>query len=282
MKAKKKMTGEPIELGCSSSLELNTVDSSQEFEMGFLHELSKSKDPFDLKKRILKLVRRLGFSDYGFIHIENSSETGGLLLTNPSAQLKSYYDGGFHEHDLMMSYVNSNTSPIFLSQVYDFVTDAEYDVELFARNREIYRLNQSYGYFDYYTIPMLSCNDNGKVLFTITQKNLNSIEFQTKITPFKSTLRLLAEVIDHICATKFHDFFVGQEIPLTNIRSRPLQVLDTLANKDISIKQVADELNISVYTVNQHLAAARKAFAAKTTIGAIRNAVLAGLIDYKK
>lgn len=262
----------------------------QAFEMGFYTELSRARDIAEFKQQILAVVNRLGFSDFAFLRLENivgelSLGEGDKLFTNPKEQVDIYCREGLYEQDLQIAYARENTIPVFMSDIYGYACEAPFQTEFLRRNQQIYALCQRFGYFDYYCIPMQACCYKGKVLFGVSQRNLNTVEFKAKIAPCKLTLKLLGEAIDHIGTVKFSDFVIGQgqeDAPAVNIRSRPLQVLNTLANQDMGTRQVADRLGISVDTVNQHLAIARKALRAKTTIGAIKNAVLAGLIDYKK
>lgn len=67
---------------------------------------------------------------------------------------------------------------------------------------------------------------------------------------------------------------------VADIAPKPLRVLATLANNDLSIADVAGLLCISPITAHQHIAAARKALNRKTNIGAIKEAIRQGLISY--
>lgn len=257
-------------------------------ELGFYAELSKAKNIADLKRRIMAIVQRLGFSDFAFvrmeaIEVELCPDDSEKLLTHPKEQMDDYSNENFFEFDMQIAYAKENVTPIFMSQIYGYAYKAPFQTELLRRNQEIYTINKKYGYLDCYCIPIEACDGRGNVLLGVSQKNLDPIEFQAKIIPCKLKLKYLCESIDHICTHKFPEYYVDQnEAAITNIRPRALEVLDTLANLDVSIKQVADRLEISIDTVNQHLAVARKALGVKTTIGAIRTAVLDGLIIFKK
>ena len=56
-------------------------------------------------------------------------------------------------------------------------------------------------------------------------------------------------------------------------------MLKVLGEDDLSLKEAADALKISIHTANQHVAAARKAFGTTTTWGAVYRAAKARLID---
>jgi DNA-binding CsgD family transcriptional regulator len=96
---------------------------------------------------------------------------------------------------------------------------------------------------------------------------------------------VLCEAIDFVASRKFASILLSTSAEDTAnivINPRPLKVLDTLANNDFNIAQVAEYLCISTVTANKHLEAARRAFGAKTNYYAIKQAVLNGLIDYRK
>lgn len=67
---------------------------------------------------------------------------------------------------------------------------------------------------------------------------------------------------------------------IAHVAPKPLRVLATFANNDLSIADVAGVLRISPVTAHQHIAAARKALKRQTNVGAIKEAVRQGLIDY--
>ena len=120
-------------------------------------------------------------------------------------------------------------------------------------------------------------------MLSVSTKGMNPVDFRRKIFGNETTLQLLCEAIEYIAIKKFSDDFLSShENYSVEISSRPLEVLDALANSDMSITGVAEKLNISHATANQHLISARKAFNANTNIGAIKQAILLKLIDYKK
>jgi DNA-binding CsgD family transcriptional regulator len=101
-------------------------------------------------------------------------------------------------------------------------------------------------------------------------------------------LRLLAELASDIGERKFPDLIIGDaapgEIPGSTgvgekASARALQLLAVMAEDDLTLTEAADQLCISIHTANQHVAAARRAFGAATTTGAVYAAMQHGLIE---
>ena len=85
------------------------------------------------------------------------------------------------------------------------------------------------------------------------------------------------------CYKTIHDLRFPAPEPvgeIAHVAPKPLLVLSTLANNDLSIAGCAPLLSISPITAHQHLGAARKALNRKTNVGAIKEAMRQGLIDY--
>ena len=101
-------------------------------------------------------------------------------------------------------------------------------------------------------------------------------------------LRALAELLGDIGGQKFPDLFAGDEEEAGSpakgkmtekTRAKALRLLAVVAEDDLSLEEAADKLCISIYTANQHIAAARRVFGAATTHGAIYAAMQQGLIE---
>ncbi|TQV69865.1 hypothetical protein FKG94_22190 [Exilibacterium tricleocarpae] len=269
-----------LQLGRTAGDNRTDTNLSPEMQLGLCTQLARAKDPRDLHNQVLEVIGKIGFSDYGFVRMA-PSDLESPLLTNPHDQVKSYFEEGYYEHDFMVRYVSQNIRPIFISKVYGVAYDAPYDIDLFRANQKIFELNQSYGYLDYYCIPMMSCRGKAKVMLTVSQRGISSLDFQVNITRHKPTLHVLCEAIDHVTSTKFpNEFSVGEECEPVKINPKPLLVLNTLANNDMTMSAVAEKLCISTITANQHIAAVRRALDTKTTVGAIKKAIKLGLISY--
>ena len=267
-------------LGQAVGDDATTPDQSPDRQLGLCAQLARSENADALHLQLQHIVRSLGFSDYSFVRM-NCTNNNIPLITNPKDQLSAYFDEGFHKHDFVVRYAVENTRPIFLSKVYGVAYDAPYDIEVFRANQRIYELNQKFGYLDYYCVPMKACNGGRNVMLTVAQRGVRSVDFQVNVARHKPFLRVLCEAIDYVTTTKFpEDFLDKDESKAIKINPKPLLVLSTLANNDMTMAAVAEKLCISTITANQHLAAVRRELEVRTTVGAIKKAIKLGLIKY--
>ncbi|TQV80064.1 hypothetical protein FKG94_10360 [Exilibacterium tricleocarpae] len=254
----------------------------------YLPQLHQTKDMEELHLSIQKILNKMNFSDYSFMRID-SAGYHIPLTTFPAALTEKYAANNYFSKDFLVHYVAGNERPIFMSELYSVAYDTPYDVDLFRANQKIYELNQTFGYLDSYCVPLDSCRENSKAVLIVSQRNSGAknyepaapIEFRARAAVHKPTLRVLCEFIDSAVARHSpQDEQYSQETEATKLTKKQLLVLSTLANNDFTMKQVAEELCVSPITVNQHVAAAKKALNAKTTIGAIKKAIKLGLIKY--
>ncbi|MDG1814327.1 MAG: autoinducer binding domain-containing protein [Porticoccaceae bacterium] len=251
-------------------------------EFGYYAELACSRDVLDFKTRIGAVVDRLGFSDFAFVRLASRDADFSMLMSTPSTLLDSYCQEGLYENDMMFSYAKSKVSPIYRSTLDHYLGQSPVDTNMTRTMEEIYKLNKSLGYYDYYHIPSEAMDGDGKVMFSVTLRGCSPLEFKCRIQGCESTLRLLSDAIDLVATRKFAHIFVNaKDKPIIAITPKPLLVLETLANNDFTVAQIADHLNISPVTVSKHLETARKALGVRTNHAAIKKAFVNDLIAYK-
>lgn len=253
-----------------------------EVDFGYFAKLSTARDFSDFKQRISHETHRLGFSDFAFARLSGSDVDPNILATTPKELVRLYFEEGLDRHDLIVPYVQSNGQPTYRSSLEEYVEHAPFITDMSRVAQAIYDMNKSYGYYDYFHIPMNACNGIGKVMFSVTNKGDTPVEIRNAVAGRQSSLQLLCEAIDYVVTRRFTELVVGKgKKPATTIKinKKPLLMLETLAKNDLNISQVADKLFISVVTANKHLETARKALGVRTTYAAIRKAVQYGLID---
>ena len=251
--------------------------ASSVFELDLYQELNSAKNIAELGEKMLGLVNQLGFSDYSFTRTD--FEDLGDLMTLPVQLQSDYEKGGFFEFDLLVDYANNNNAPIFDSVIEEYVRNAPFDSDIIRQNRERFRMFRSHGYFLSYLIPAKQNNGTNNILFGLATKGESPIEFFSKVEKSKTILRLIAEAADYVTSIKFlQDLWGTEKTEKIRIGSRPLQLLTVMAKDDLTLNEAANRLCISIHTANQHIAAARKAFGAHTTTGAVCKAANAGLI----
>ncbi len=259
-------------------------DAMLSSEYGYYFELSSATDVGDFKRRIDNIVKRLGFGDYAFVRLASVEDSRELISITPDL-ITTYDAAGLWEYDLALKHSIDDTRPIFRSAINEHVFQSPVELGEYSRcMHEANELNKSFGYYDFYNTPIEARNGNGHVVLAVTLKGLSPTVLKRKVQQCMSDLQLLCEAIDFVSTRKFADELLGredQESRIIKINSRPLEVLDMLANKDLNITEVAAEMGISKNTANRHLHAARKAFGVRTNYAAIKKSILNRLIEYK-
>lgn len=264
---------------------IRSSDVTSETHFSYCVELAKAKDIVTFRQKILQIVNRLGFSDFTYMRLSGSDFDPHFLVTVPEEILAIYEKEGFYENDMILSYGSHNLKPIYWSEINDYMSRAPFECDLTRTAQGIYALNKAYDYYDFYNMPFRASCGEGNAMFSITDKGASPLEFRRKVKGCESTFQLLGEAVDQVATRKFPELMGG----MRNVRKKlnvvinpkPLLVLETLANNDLKIGQVADKLFISVVTANKHLETARKAFDVNTNHAAIRKAVSLGLIEYE-
>ena len=256
-------------------------DASLEAEYGYYAELSSANDVGEFNEKIDDAIRRLGFSEYAFVRLDDAEKSDNLITVTREL-LDVYYKQGLYEHDLGIQYANNNERPVFRSTLNEYVFQANFDFDYKRCMREIDELNQSFGYYDFFSIPTKAINGHGKVQLSVTRRGMTPFYFEDLVKKCSADLHLLCRAIDVVATRKFPGELLGKkQYGGIAINPQPLRVLDTLANNDMNIAQVADKLGIKEITANKHLQAARRAFGVQTNYAAIRLAVQKKLIEFK-
>ena len=252
------------------------------FQIKFYKELSISRSFDDFSTRIKKVLEDLGFGEYAFSRTSATGEIPRPIITMPDAMNDVYFREGFYEHDLALQCAMNDNGPIFHSVIEDYINDVPFVTDAIMQNREIFKLLKSYGYIDFYFIPLGAHNGNGRVLLSVATKDKSVAQFRAHVESCKDTLHLLAQAIDYVGTRKFPNFFLCEkESQKIIITPKPLNLLNILAQNDLTLTQTADKLSISIHTADKHISAVKRALGASTIHGAIYKAIKAGLIDGK-
>ena len=267
-----------------SSWALEPPDPYSEIEFGYYSHLSSAKNLPEFEYKIKQSINDLGFQQFSYFRSDGGAGDSEKLVAVSQDLVADYFNECFFEHDLILPYVDSNTAPIYQSTLHDYAKNAPFDIGMTQMMKAICSLNKSHGYHDFYNTLAKAKSGTGNVVLSVTIQGCSPFELRRIVRGSESTLQLLCEAIDFVASRKFPNTLFGSaktdEKPRFIINPKPLGVLDTLANKDLNISQVADHLNISVVTANKHLEVARKAFGARTNYAAIKKAILSGLISY--
>ena len=114
---------------------------------------------------------------------------------------------------------------------------------------------------------------------SVMSEGLAADAFQHQVESCQLALDRLANAVDALGLHQFPDLFVaGDAKGDIDISKRPLQLLRTIAEKDMTLAQASEELFISRDTANKHIAAAKEALGVTTIAGAVLKAVEEGLV----
>ena len=260
-----------------------TANHNEDGENDFYTELKQARNIDALTMQIVKIIKRLGFSDYIFMPLEvdwDQEIQQHLLSTYPKDFWKKFRDKKLYTLDILNSFFQKNTHPIYTSNIYNYYCNAPFENDLVRTNRSIRQLYHALGFLENYTIPIPGNADNNRFLFTLSKKNMDPEHFQTSTNKVAPQLYALGQAIYKVCNARFPTLFEKPKKNIIDIAPKPLRVLATLANEDLSITGVANKLCISPITAHQHIAAARRALNKNTNIGAIKEAIGLGLIRY--
>ncbi len=193
-----------------------------------------------------------------------------------------YFHHGFHLHDLSLQYVMTNTCPIFLSVIEDWVSTSPFSVEITQRNQEIFRLLADYDYWDFYFVPVKAHNGNGIIMLAVATKDVDTRKFRGLVTRNRLNLSALAGAIDLVGTRRFPEVFLGaSENRKIVLNPRPLELLRLVGPGDMKLGEAAKEMGISIWTATRQLSTAKETLDVSTTTGAVYMATKLGLIDEK-
>tara|TARA_B110000211_G_C14010855_1_gene523061 strand:+ start:562 stop:1317 length:756 start_codon:yes stop_codon:yes gene_type:complete len=172
------------------------IEHFSEYEFGYYAELSSTKNVIEFKNKILSIVQGLGFSDFAFMRVHCGDIDSRLLLTTPADLLASYFGDDFMKYDMMLPYAEQKLDPVYCSEVFAYAADSPFQNETTRAMKAIFELNKSYGFHDFYNIPMKARNGEGNVLFSVTVRGHSPTDVKRIVDECHMALTLLCEAID--------------------------------------------------------------------------------------
>lgn len=256
----------------------DSIQAQKSFEASCYKQLTSASTIEEFTDKISVILGQMGFTTFTLAALTNKPRF--LLSTLPDELTQSYQKNNFINSDYAFLYSLSapDAASILRSTIEDYMTNAPVETHDMARNRKLSNLYKCHGFYDYYLIPISSgptC-----YLLSVTTQASDMDAFYENITAHEQELSLLANLILQLGLLKFKNLFQEDE-PLKEIKlhSKPLKLLKTLAENDLTLDQTADKLCISLHTADKHSSGIRKALGAKTLVGAVYMALRRGLID---
>ncbi len=230
-----------------------------------------------LKQQIECIVNDLGFSHFDFSLIPSTKNSFELMLTSiPESFTNAYVSEKLYQHDLGLEVALHASQPIYLSSIYDAANHLPPGSQTKSTTHKIQELSDDYGFFDCYTIPLDLERRAGKIIFSVLSKGEKSICFKSKIMERRAELYILLRYIYTTTTNNFPNHFPYVESTLTERQSR---VISAFAHGAKSTQQVAEQLHISVSTVNRHLEIIKESLGAASLANAVYIATKKNIIS---
>ncbi|MEJ2444506.1 MAG: autoinducer binding domain-containing protein [Exilibacterium sp.] len=257
-----------------------TPSADQVREIKFYWHMATAKDQTEFKARLLSILSHMGFSDFVFAPLSSQYGAYGNILCTLDDLWKTYLDEQHYQHDMILQHCMKCSKPILTSTMYQYISSAPFKTEQFQRNIEWIELCTSRGYNDAYNIPLQASNDENNVVLSVFAKDLDQAAFRRLVEQNKTVLFLLVEAINYIGTHKFPDMVaVKMHHKKQAVTPKSLRLLHALTDGNMSLKEAAVKLCISIDTANKHVAAIKKALEAKTQAAAVYQAIKKGLLD---
>lgn len=152
----------------ASDRPVDAVDAA-DIETMFYRGLNTCADMPAFGARITAFLRDLGFDTFSYVAL---SSNGGrlqppkrILTTLPEALVAEYDAKGYHAHDIALDYAFHNRRDVFYSELQTDLKQASFETGAKLINQEIFNLYRSFGYYDFYLIPMR--RDDRITLFSV-------------------------------------------------------------------------------------------------------------------
>jgi len=255
-----------------------TLFARLKYERALYKELGACADIHSLETSVATTLNKVGFSEYSYIRLDAINNTDALM---PIGLLSSYYDKAFGSSGLLLRAQPNSVYNRHLSTLYHFVASIA-PVHQATLNTRQYVLIVGDGYNGYY-LSVTSLTGPCSHYFMSTsplQKQEDAKAFLQLVQNHQGVLDHLSIIIREIGCDHFPDYFgYACGINTFKINPRPLRLLNTLAKKDVSLREAAELLFVSPDTINKHVAAAKAALGTTTIATAIWKALQEGVLD---
>ncbi len=244
----------------------------------FYSSLSSAKDLPEFRARLLAAVEQMGFDEcfFGPVGVDDAK----CIFTGPAEMCEVYASEDYAKYDLVARHAESQTSPIFLSTIADYIERSPLYLESNVKFLDFCKMAADYGYLDSYSIPYVTPM-NVNCLFTVARKNASAEQLQSLVEKRKPLLYLLGDLVSNLAIARYATYFFGPKAfsRRAGVTPKQLTLLNKVAKNNVTLRGAAEQMHISLDTANKHIAAIKAALGAKTQAAAVYRAVVAGLIE---
>ena len=270
---------------CASSIvesasTFEASDAKALIEFGLVRTFSKLTNLDLFCEGLQEFLESIGFSNFSFDHSDDGLLCG--LTTFPKKCVNSYRDYRKQRFDLFLNWAGQTDNAnkiIFLSTMLEWTAKSPAAVESLERFGDVGKFFAACGFHDVCVIPGRSATGIGNCILVVGRKGQLPDQFRTHVKEHEQFLLVLPELLEYMALRiAGTSLWSNVRVRSLNINAQPLNLLMKLGPGDLTLNDAADELGISIHTANQHVAAARHAFEANTTAGAVFRATKAKLI----
>lgn len=245
-------------------------------EYHFYSLLTATDSIATLKAAVLKALGVMKFDSFSFAPVGVDKPR---RLSNWPDELQAQYEQ-CRDHDLIARHAETNTSPVYLSTIADYIERAPVQLESNAKFLALTRVAAGHGLRDSYNIPYqtpLGVN----WLLSVTSMGSAPSELQALVEAHQGLLYFLGDILSNIALSRYSAHFFGSGALHSKYRITPkqLQLLNILAKSNVTLHGAAEAMFISLDTANKHMAAIKAALGAKTQAVAVYRGIVAGLVE---
>jgi DNA-binding CsgD family transcriptional regulator len=231
----------------------------------------------EFTKRIRGLLNPLGIHSFWHTNLKSIVDVLDVFGIYPTELTRQYAKEEFYRDDLILRHLMVSDKPIFDSHVYQYLDLAPIGGGLLERNLQILKLKRQHGLRQVFSIPIV--NADQRAVFSVSTRGYDQETFESAILRNICSLLTLAKAVNTVGHQKFSNRFHGDKVKIyIPVSVRSLQLLEVLAKKELSLKEAATVLGISISTANQLIASAKNAFGVRSAMGAVVAAIRAGYI----
>ena len=248
--------------------------SKQQYE--FRQQLNNSQSVNDLEQCTIKLANLLGCSSFSFFRLDTVDNYLSLPIIIPRTLLSSHGKRQASADGVLIQAKFDNINTRLLSMLYHFIAGNAHDASLLSKREIHYVLITSAGHHNYYITPTSKALESSHIA-TVN----NSAVLQCTATNHEpaESLAQLAGALAYIGSRRFPELFLhGTGARKIRINSQPQRLLNMLATQDLTLNQAAERLNLTINTVNKHMASAKQALGSTTIAGTLWRAIREGFI----
>ncbi len=260
---------------CQQRESISGVSTGTAQDYYFYSQLAAAQTPTQFTTCIVNALEKFGLDSFRFMPVGMEHPKH---LSNWPAEL--LYAG--HEHlayDLLARHAETQTSPIYLSKIADYVERSPLHLESNIKFLALCKLTADHNLLDTYNIPYktplgINC------LFSVSKAGMEPAAFRQCVDACRPLLYLLGDIIVNLVIARHASYFFGARAfgGGSGVTPKQVEILNILARDNVNLQGAAQRLHISLDTANKHIAAIKAVLGAKTQGAAVYRGVVAGLI----